>query len=79
MRDGYHDAVFRGTFGFNASKSKLVVSIVLFEGIQEFATFMLIVQSVTVLVILLNFLVMEFVKLIDDVAFSLIKIDYLIT
>jgi len=74
LRDGYDEGVFRGTFGHDVSKSKWVLSIVLrgCEGLLGlFVTFMLIMQSTTVLDLLLNFSAMEFVSLIDDVAFSL--------
>jgi hypothetical protein len=79
LRDGYDVDVFQSTFGPNATKFKWVLSLVLraSEGlIGLFVTFMLIMQSKTVLELLLNFSAMEFVSLLDDVAFSMLREGY---
>jgi len=72
LRDGYDKealSVFPGS-----TKAKWVISIFLrgSEGILGlFVTFLLVMQSSTVLDLLLNFSAMEFVSLIDDVVFGL--------
>ena len=79
LRDGYIADVFQGTFGTDATKFKWVLSLVLraSEGlIGLFVTFMLIMQSKTVLDLLLNFSAMEFVSLLDDGAFLMLREGY---
>jgi hypothetical protein len=79
LRDGYDADVFQGTFGPNATKFKWVLSLVLraAEGqLGLFVTFTLIMQSKTVLDLLLNFSAMEFVSLLDDVAFLMLREGY---
>ena len=79
LRDGYIADVFQGTFGHDATKFKWVLSIVLraSEGLLGlFVTFMLIMQSKTVLDLLLNFSAMEFVSLLDDGAFLMLREGY---
>jgi hypothetical protein len=80
LRDGYDEDSFHDAFGHEASRSKWALSIVL-RGLQGllglFVTFMLIMQSNTVLDLLLNFSAMEFVSLLDDVAFSMLSEGYL--
>ena len=79
LRDGYNVDVFQGTFGHDATKFKWVLSLVLraAEGLVGlFVTFMLIMQSKTVLDLLLNFSAMEFVSLLDDGAFSMLREGY---
>jgi hypothetical protein len=79
LRDGYIADVFQGTFGPDATKFKWVLSLVLraSEGlIGLFVTFMLIMQSKAVLDLLLNFSAMEFVSLLDDGAFSMLREGY---
>jgi hypothetical protein len=79
LRDGYDADVFQGTFGPNATKFKWIISLVLgaAEGLVGlFITFMLIMQSKTVLDLLLNFSAMEFVSLLDDVAFLMLRQGY---
>jgi hypothetical protein len=79
LRDGYDADVFQGTFGPDATKFKWVFSLVLraSEGlIGLFVTFMLIMQSKTVLDLLLNFSAMEFVSLLDDGAFLMLREGY---
>jgi hypothetical protein len=79
LRDGYDADVFQGTFGPDATKFKWVLSLLLraSEGlIGLFVTFMLIMQSKTVLDLLLNFSAMEFVSLLDDVLFSMLREGY---
>jgi len=79
LRDGYDVDVFQGTFGHDATKFKWVFSLVLraAEGLVGlFVTFMLIMQSKTVLDLLLNFSAMEFVSLLDDGAFSMLREGY---
>ena len=79
LRDGYIADVFQGTFGTDATKFKWVLSLVLraSEGlIGLFVTFMLIMQSKTVLDLLLNFYAMEFVSLLDDGAFLMLREGY---
>ena len=79
LRDGYDVDVFQGTFGPDATKFQWVLSLVLraSEGLTGlFVTFMLIMQSKTVLELLLNFSAMEFVSLLDDVAFSMLREEY---
>ena len=76
LRDWYDADVFQGTFGPNTTKFKWVLSLVLraAEGlIGLFVTFMLIMQSKTVLDLLLNFTAMEFVSLLDDGAFLMLR------
>jgi hypothetical protein len=79
LRDGYIADMFQGTFGPDATKFKWVLSLVLraSEGlIGLFVTFTLIMQSKTVLDLLLNFSAMEFVSLLDDVAFLMLHEGY---
>jgi hypothetical protein len=79
LRDGYIADVFQGTFGPDATKFKWVLSLALraAEGlIGLFVTFMLIMQSKTVLDLLLNFSAMEFVSLLDDGAFLMLREGY---
>ena len=79
LRDGYDVDVFQGTFGHDATKFKWVSSLVLraAEGLLGlFVTFMLIMQSKTVLDLLLNFTAMEFVSLLDDVTFLMLREGY---
>jgi hypothetical protein len=80
LRDGYDENSFHRAFGCEASRCKWLFSIVLrgSEGLLGlFVTFMLIMQSETVLDLLLNFSAMEFVSLMDDVAFSMLSEGYL--
>ena len=79
LRDGYNIDVFQGTFGPDATKFKWIFSLVLraAEGLVGlFVTFMLIMQSKTVLDLLLNFSAMEFVSLLDDGAFLMLREGY---
>ena len=72
LRDGYDDDAFRDAFGVGVTRWKWILSVALrgSEGLLGlFVTFLLIMQSDTVLDLLLNFLAMEFVSLIDDVVF----------
>jgi hypothetical protein len=80
LKDGYDEDSFRRAFGREVSRFKWAFSIVLraLEGMLGlFVTFMLIMQSETVLDLLLNFSAMEFVSLMDDVAFSMLSEGYL--
>ena len=83
MRDGYdqdpmnHSSLDQ-TFP-KATKAKWILSIFLraFEGFFGLAlTFLLIMQSTTVLDLLLNFLAMEFVSQLDDVVFVLTRAGF---
>ena len=79
LRDGYTADVFQETFGPDATKFKWVFSLVLraAEGLLGLlVTFMLIMQSKTVLDLLLNFSAMEFVSLLDDGAFLMLREGY---
>ena len=79
LRDGYTADVFQETFGPDATKFKWVLSLVLraTEGLLGLlVTFMLIMQSKTVLDLLLNFSAMEFVSLLDDGAFLMLREGY---
>jgi hypothetical protein len=79
LRDGYIADVFQETFGPDATKFKWILSLVLraSEGLLGLlVTFMLIMQSKTVLDLLLNFSAMEFVSLLDDGAFSMLHAGY---
>jgi hypothetical protein len=79
LRDGYDADVFQGTFGPNATKFKWVLSLVLRAAVGLvglFVAFMLIMQSKTVLDLLLNFSAMEFVSLLDDGAFLMLREGY---
>jgi hypothetical protein len=79
LRDGYTADVFQETFGPDATKFKWVLSLVLraTEGLLGLlVTFMLIMQSKTVLELLLNFSAMEFVSLLDDGAFLMLREGY---
>jgi hypothetical protein len=79
LRDGYTADVIQGAFGPDATKFKWILSLVLraAEGLVGlFVTFMLIMQSKTVLDLLLNFSAMEFVSLLDDGAFLMLREGY---
>jgi hypothetical protein len=79
LRDGYDADVFHGTFGPDATKFKWILSLVLRAAVGLvglFVTFMLIMQSKTVLDLLLNFSAMEFVSLLDDGAFLMLRQGY---
>jgi hypothetical protein len=79
LQDGYNADVFQETFGPNATKFKWALSLVLraTEGLFGlFVAFMLIMQSTTVLDLLLNFTAMEFVSLFDDVVFVMLHEGY---
>jgi len=74
LQDGFNQDLPKAFKG--ATKVKWGVSIILraIEGLFGlFLTFMLIMQSTTVLDLLLNFLAMEFVSHLDDVAFVLMR------
>jgi hypothetical protein len=74
LRDGYRPSYFEEFEG--ATKTKWAMSIVLraLEGLLGlFVTFLLVMQSENVLDLLLNFSAMEFVSLLDEAGFTLIK------
>jgi len=74
LRDGYEESYFAAFDG--ASRTKWYLSIVLrsSEGILGlFVTFLLIMQSETVLDLLLNFCGMEFVSFFDELMFIMAK------
>jgi hypothetical protein len=74
LRDGYRPLYFEDFEG--ATRTKWAMSIVLraFEGLLGlFVTFLLVMQSENVLDLLLNFSAMEFVSLLDEGGFTLIK------
>jgi hypothetical protein len=80
LRDGYDENSFYYAFGCKASRFKWSFLIMLrgLEGLLGlFVTFMLIMQPETVLDLLLNFSAMEFVSLMDDVAFFMLGEGYL--
>ena len=79
LHDWYDADVFQETFGPDATKFKWALSLVLrtTEGLFGlFVAFMLIMQSTTVLDLLLNFTAMEFVSLLDDVVFVMLREGY---
>ena len=79
LQDGYDADVFQETFGPDATKFKWALSLVLraTEGLFGlFVAFMLIMQSTKVLDLLLNFTAMEFVSLLDDVVFVMLREGY---
>jgi hypothetical protein len=79
LRDGYDADMFQETFGPDATKFKWALSLVLraTEGLFGlFVAFMLIMQSAKVLDLLLNFTAMEFVSVLDDVVFLMLREGY---
>ena len=79
LQDGYDADMFQETFGPDATKFKWALSIVLraTEGLFGlFVAFMLIMQSAKVLDLLLNFTAMEFVSVLDDVVFLMLREGY---
>ena len=79
LQDGYDADMFQETFGPDATKFKWALSIVLraTEGLFGlFVAFMLIMQSAKVLDLLLNFTAMEFVSVLDDVVFIMLREGY---
>jgi ABC-type multidrug transport system fused ATPase/permease subunit len=79
LRDGYDADVFQGTFGPEATKFKWILSLVLRAAVGLFGLFvifMLIMQSTTVLDLLLDFTATEFVSLLDDLIFLMLRVGY---
>ncbi len=78
IREGFNQDLPKAFDG--ATKEKWILSIVLraIEGLLGlFLTFLLIMQSTTVLDLLLNFLAMEFVSQLDDVVFLMTREGFL--
>jgi len=74
MRDGYDQDCFSLFPGAKRTKWTVSVTLRAIQGtLGLFVTFLLVMQSETVLDLLLNFSAMEFVSLLDEAAFALIK------
>eukprot|EP00980_Cylindrotheca_fusiformis_P006842 scaffold1429_cov110-Cylindrotheca_fusiformis.AAC.14 len=78
IHEGYHPVVMKQTPHATFKKWALACGLQLLSGLMlQFVIFLLIVQSTTVIAMLLNFAALAFITEIDDVAFSLAERGYL--